>query len=163
MGFSDWIYTVAVAAVICSFALLLTPSKSFTKSIELVCALSFLLTVITPIKALTKKLPDFIKNEGEVIFGDINEYNELSNSLLENKSKENIEKQIVSIIVQKTGIDNFDTKFELLFTDSGVIESVKLVCYSKNPAAFAVLDIKKEQIEGYLEKLLVCEVDIEVE
>ncbi len=163
MGFSEWIYLVATSALICSFCTLLIPDKAYLKHIELMICLAFLLTVLSPVAKAVKKLPSLIKIESDVIFGDESEYNELGSEYIELKTEEIIKRQIFSLIAEKTGVSAFLLEFEPSFTSGGLLDGAKLVCKCESPAVYTVLDIKKQQLETYLERLLICEVKIEVE
>ncbi len=163
MDFAGWIYLVAVSALICSFCTLLIPDTVFTKHIELMICLAFLLTVLSPVAKAVKKLPSLIKIESDVIFDEGNEYNELGSEYIELKTEEIIKERIFSLIEEKTGVSAFKLIFEPSFTKGGMLDGARLICKCESPAVYTVLDIKKQQLETYLERLLICEVKIEVE
>lgn len=163
MDFSGWIYLVAVSALICSFCTLLVPDKAYAKHIELALCLAFLLTVLSPVKEAVKKLPSLIKIESDVIFGEGGEYNKLGGEYIELKTEEILKNQIFSLIAEKTGVSAFTLEFEPSFTSGGLLDGVGLFIKCESPAAVAVIGIKKQQLETYLERLLICEVNIEVE
>lgn len=163
MDFAGWIYLVAISSLICSFSTLLIPDKAFAKHIELMICLAFLLTVLSPVTKAVKKLPSLIKIESDVIFGEGGEYNELGSEYIELKTEEIIKNSIFSLIADKTGVSAFSLTFEPSFTKSGMLDEARLICKCESPAVYTVLDIKKQQLETYLERLLICEVKIEVE
>lgn len=163
MNFAQWIYLVAASALICSFCTLLVPSETFSKLIELMICLAFLLTVLSPVAKAIKMLPSLIKIESDVIFGDGSEYNEMGSQYVELKTEEIIKNQLFSLIVEKTGVSAFTLSFTPSFTSGGMLDGAELVCKCESPAVYTVLEIKKQQLETYLERLLICEVKIEVE
>ena len=122
MDFAGWIYLVATSAVICSFCTLLIPNEAFSKHIELIICLAFLLTVLSPVAKAVKKLPTLIKIESDVIFDESGEYNELGSQYIELKTEEIIKKQIFSLIAEKTGVSAFSLTFEPSFTESGMLD-----------------------------------------
>ena len=163
MNFSEWIYLTATSALICSFCTLLIPDSAYTKHVELCVFLAFLLTVLPPVSTAIKAIPSLIKIESDVIFGESGEYNELGSEFIELKTEEILKNQIFSLIADKTGVSAFTLEFEPSFTKSGMLDGARLLCICESPAVYAVLDIKREQLEAYLERLLICEVKIEVQ
>lgn len=163
MDLSEWIYLVAISALVCSFCALLVPSEVFAKHVGLMLSLAFLVTVLSPAVSAIKKLPSLIKIESDVIFGQTDEYNELGNKYVELKTEELIRRQIFSLIAEKTGVSAFELELVPSFTQNGMLDGAHLICKCESPAVYTVLDIKRAQLETYLERLLICEVKIEVE
>ena len=84
-------------------------------------------------------------------------------SMFSGKTEELIRRQIFSLIAEKTGVSAFELELVPSFTQNGMLDGAHLICKCESPAVYTVLDIKRAQLETYLERLLICEVKIEVE